>query len=134
VPAGLVGGHGAGDAAIDRAALQGGHDIAEGNCHARGAERLDEIALRGALNANLLALDVRQPLDRRVAVEHLRRPRVVVQHARAVFLLERGVQNRRVGIDGLAGHVEGLGHAGNVDALDGGILGGVDRQPMREIE
>jgi hypothetical protein len=114
--------------------VPGGHDIAEGNCHARGAERFDEVALRGALYANLLALDVGEALDRRVAVEHLRRPGVVVQHMRAVFLLEGRTQDRRVGVDGLAGHIERLGDAGNVDTLDDGVLGRVDRQPVREIE
>src|SRR5262249_22068386 len=66
VPTGLEGGHGASDAAIDSAALQRGHDIAEGNRHARGTERLDQIALRCALHPDLLAFEIRQTLERRV--------------------------------------------------------------------
>src|SRR5262245_3977066 len=90
VPAGLVGRRGAGDAAIDGAALQRGNDIGEWHGHPGAAEGLYEIAHRGALHANPLALDVRQALERRFAVDDRRRPRAVVAYACTVLLLGGG--------------------------------------------
>ena len=110
-PLGLVARHRAGDAAVDDALLERRHHLAEGDRDAGRADGGGEIALRGALHADLLALEIVDGLDVAAAKDDLLREGEGAQDHGAVLLLHDGLHLGHPSRDDVAAHFEVLGHA-----------------------
>ena len=130
-PAGGVARQAAGDAAIDHAVVERRHHLGEGHADRRGAEAGEEVAHGVVEDADLLALEIVEPVDRLAAPEHLGRIAAEGQQLGVPVLLHLPVDDgaigvaggaRLVGIERQAGKIAGLearvvaGHLGDVHA------------------
>jgi hypothetical protein len=120
-----------GDRAVDHAALERLLRLAEGDRDRNAADLLDEFGERLIVDPNLLALEVGQPLDRRIAEHDLRPERPQPQQLCIPALLQALVEDLAVGLYDLAGNVVVRVEADNVEAQEERLVARDLREPQR---
>ena len=123
-PAGGVARQAAGDAAIDHAVVERRDDLGERHADGRGAETCEEVAHGVVEDADFLALEIIEAIDRLTAPEHLWRVAAEGQQFGAPIFLHLPVDDGAVGVAGGAGLVRIERQAGKIAGLEARIVAG----------
>ncbi len=135
LPVGGIGGHGAGDAAIDDAFFKRWDHFGESHCHGCAADTFDEITQGGGVDADFLAIEVFDPVDFRVAPERLAWERVQHQELGVVDFGECFFERREIRLGHFALSVDVLCQRRQVRAFEDRVFGGdVARQTEGKVK